>query len=341
MAVSALSVTWGSLGLTQVRIGTALAPTDDTGVTVVLCPPGTVGAVDVAGGAPATRETDLLRPENRVAGPDAICLCGGSAPGLAAADGVLRALAAQGRGFPAGGVRVPIVPAAAVFDAGARVAHAPGVAEGEAALVAAATALGGVAPEGPVGAGRSVSVGKIFGPVQETPSGQAAGTLTLPELGVVGVLVVVNAFGSVRARDGRVLAGPREGHERPQSVTRLWLRGHAEPPPPGGATTLAVVATDVPLDKARLRRVARMAHDGLARAIDPLHTPYDGDTVFAVFVPGGTTQPNAKLPEHADDAAGRVGAAGALLLEEAVRRAVRLGGGPVGGRASRARAARS
>lgn len=321
-------IQWGTLGLAPVRVGVAAVPSQQTGCTVVVVPPGTRGSVDVGGGAPATRETDLLRPSSTVPGPDAICLCGGSAPGLGAADGVLRALRAMGRGFPAGGVRVPIVPAAAVFDEGARQAEAPGPQEGKAAVRAAMAQSSPTAPEGRTGVGRSVTVGKLLGPGHAMPSGQAAGCLFLPELGTVGVLVVVNALGSIRAEDGSVLAGPTDADGAPLSTTELLLQAsRGAVPSPLGATTLAIVVTDVPLAKEALARLARMGHDGLARAIDPIHTPADGDTVFTLSVPAPSAMPAP------DPTAGlvRAGAAAAWLLEKAVRRAVRLAAasGPV------------
>lgn len=305
------------------RVGVANLPSNDTGCTVVLLPPGTVGSVDVAGGAPATRETDLLRPSMTVPGPDAICLCGGSASGLAAADGVLRVLQAAGRGFPAGPVRVPIVPAAAVFDDGARRNTAPGAREGEEAVRQALSRSTPEAPEGRVGAGRSVSVGKVLGPERAMPSGQAAGAVPIPGLGTVGVLVVVNAMGSIRAEDGAILAGPLGPDRRPASTTKLLLEGCTGPAPsPLGATTLAVVVTDVPLGKGALAQLARMAHDGLARAIDPVHTPADGDAVFALSVPRTSAAPSP-APDPGT-ALTRAGTTAAWLLERAIRRAVRL-----------------
>lgn len=332
--MSTPNIVWGTLGLAGVRVATAHVPTQDTGCTVLVFPPGAVGSVNVAGGAPATRETDLLRPDNAVPGPDAICLSGGSAPGLAAADGVLQALQRAGRGFPVGPVRVPIVSGAAVFDEGARRGHAPGPLEGATAAAQALAKTHPTVPEGRQGAGRSVSVGKLLGPNFAMPSGQAAGMMTLADLGRVAVLVVVNAVGSVRDEDGTILAGPRGSAGRPvSSVTLLLEEARREGPSaqetipgPGAATTLAVVITDVPLSKAALSRVARMGHDGLARSIDPLHTPWDGDAVFAVSTPVD----RVNLPTQDDELAAmaRVGVAASYLLEQAVRRAVRLAGLP-------------
>ena len=321
-------ILWGTLGRIRARVGTAPAPTEDTGVTVLVLAPGSTGSVDVAGGAPATRETDLLRPDATVKGPDALCLAGGSAPGLAAADGVLQILQKAGRGFRAGGVRVPIVSAAAIFDGGARSLHAPGAAEG---ALATRRALDGpdrgYVPEGQEGVGRSAGVGKLLGPEHEMPAGQAAGTLDLPGLGTVSALVVVNAFGSIRREDGTILAGPRGPRGQPLATRDLLIRDDQDMslPEAGQATTLAIVLTDAPLSKAALYRVARMGHDGLARAIDPLHTPADGDTVFAVSVPKGSPdRVDGQSDAHPDAVLTRVGSVAALLLEESVRRAVLL-----------------
>lgn len=253
-----------------------------TGLTLVLLPDGAVGSVDVRGGAPATREVALLRPENLVPGPDAVLLTGGSAFGLAAADGVMAVLAAAGRGFPAGTVRVPIVPALAIFDLGG---PAPDVPTAEDGRAAARRALSGGAQrvaEGRAGAGTGATVGKrtdgrpMWG--GQGAAAARAGGLT------VSALMVVNAVGSVLDADGRVLAGPTGSDGVPQS----WLDCSPAASTSVGrdATTLGVVVVDGALDKAGLSRVAMMAHDGLARAISPAHTPWDGDAVVAVGLGG-------------------------------------------------------
>lgn len=244
--------------------------TDDvglTGCTVVLLPAeGAVASVDVRGAAPGTRETDLLRPGATVEKVHALCLSGGSAFGLGAADGVMGYLAERGVGFPVGPAVVPIVPAAVVFDLGTGSATAfPDREAGRHACVDAEP--GSPCGSGRFGAGTGATVGKLLGPDQAVPGGVGSAAQDLPGGGVVGALAVVNAFGNVIGSDGSLLAG---------------VEGPPVPPAMGGNTTLAVVATDVALTRDQAYRLATVAHDGFARAISPVHTSYDGDTVFAV-----------------------------------------------------------
>ena len=255
-----------------------------TGVTVVVPPPGTVGGVDVRGGAPGTRETDLLDPRVLVDTVDAVVLAGGSAFGLAAADGVAREVYAAGRGWSVGPEpheRVPIVPAAILFDLGRGGSwlHHPGTEDGVAALAAA---TGGAVPQGSLGAGTGARTGGLRGGV-----GTASAVL---DSGVtVGALVVVNAAGAPFGPDGRLLAAhlaPGESLPTPDAVRvaahRASLAAEAERLRAGTATTLAVVATDATLTAAGCQKLAGVAHDGFARALSPVHTAYDGDTVFAL-----------------------------------------------------------
>jgi len=242
-----------------------------TGVSVVWCPPSTVGSGEVRGGAPATRETALLDPERSVEHVDAVVLTGGSAFGLAAADGVLAGLAEHGRGFPTRGGPVPIVPAAAIFDLLSAGATRPGPAEGRAALEAA---MAGVPiATGRVGAGTGATVGKWRGPEHAVPGG-----LGIARAGVgaatVGALAVVNAVGDVVDADGRPLAGsraPRGTETFPETEPFV-----AE------ATTLVVVATDARCSKAECFLLAQSGHVGMAHAIRPSHTRHDGDLVVAL-----------------------------------------------------------
>lgn len=258
-----------------------------TGVTVVLAPAGTVGSVDVRGGAPATRETDLLAPEAMVSEVHALALCGGSAIGLAAASGVVDWLREQGRGFDVGLTRVPIVPAAALFDlALGRADRFPDPAMGYAACATASAAAVG---EGCVGAGAGASVGKLLGMAWAMKAGVGSWSERLPDGTTVGALVALNAFGDVRRDDGSLLAGVRDPEHGGladtlsllRDATRQssfpWIRARV-----GSNTTLAVVATDAMLDKAGARKLAQMAQDGLARSIRPIHTPLDGDSVFTL-----------------------------------------------------------
>ena len=246
-----------------------------TGCTVVLLPAeGASAGVDVRGAAPGTRETDLLRPGCTIEAVHAVVLSGGSAFGLAAADGVMRWLRERGRGVRVGPAVVPIVPAAVLFDlaVGSPDAH-PGPEEGYAACEDAARGV--PCASGRVGAGTGATVAKLFGP--PAPGGVGTASVTLPDGAVVGALAVVNAVGDVVARDGRVLRGAEGG-----TWTRILEQGPGNRVLAGQNTTLAVVATDAALDKAACCRLATVAHDALAMAIRPVHTPYDGDTVFAV-----------------------------------------------------------
>jgi L-aminopeptidase/D-esterase-like protein len=268
------------------RVGHAAVPGALSGSTVVLAPPdGAVGGVDVRGAAPGTRETDLLDPRNTVPRVHAVLLSGGSAFGLAAADGVMERLAAAGIGFPVPGAVVPIVPAAVLFDLGrggpaADPALRPNAATGAAAVDAARD---GPVAEGVVGAGVGALVGGLKG-------GIGTASAVLDDGTVVGVLAAVNAAGSAVDPVTGGLHAARLGHPGEFALpevgdaARAALRHIAGGTEPrlGTATTLAVVATDATLDKAGCSRLATMCHDGLARALAPVHTAVDGDTVFGL-----------------------------------------------------------
>jgi L-aminopeptidase/D-esterase-like protein len=257
-----------------IRVGHWTDPVGRTGCTVVLLPDeGAVTSVDVRGAAPGTRETDLLNPDNQVQAAHAILLGGGSAFGLAAADGVMQRLEERGIGLPTPGGRVPIVPAAVVFDltAGSSAAR-PGAASGHAAAVAAEQ--GTPCGRGQVGAGTGATVGKLFGPATTVDAGLGTAALALPGGGTVAAVAVVNAVGDVVDASGSVVAGA-------STVRRILTEGVPQAPPIGASTTLVVIATDVTLTKGQAHRLAMTAHDGLAHAIRPVHTAYDGDTVFA------------------------------------------------------------
>ncbi len=251
-----------------------------TGCTVVLLPDGATCGVDVRGGGPGTRETDLLDPSAMVQYVHALCLTGGSAFGLAAATGVMAWLRGQGIGFDTGVARVPIVPAAVIFDLSVGVPDRwPDEAMGRAACQAAST---DAVEEGCVGAGTGATVGKIFGMGNAMKSGVGCAALRLPGDVAVAALAVTNAFGDVRREDGTILAGAR-GPDGSFVDTAAFLRSEQTHRMFGGLnTTLAVVVTDATLDKAGCRKLAQMAQDALARTIRPIHTPFDGDTVFAV-----------------------------------------------------------
>ena len=273
-----------------------------TGCTVVRCEPAAVAGVEVRGAAPGTRETDLLRPGSLVGRVDAILLTGGSAFGLAAATGVVQFLEERGLGFPTSAGRVPIVPAAVLFDlAIGRADVRPDAAAGYAACLAA-TSQG--VPEGCVGAGTGATVAKLGGPIGPGPIKSGLGThaMRLPDGTVVAALVAVNALGSVvDPSTGEIIAAPRAAQQSQQPLA-------------GTNTTLAVVATTARLDSAAINRLASLAHDGLAQAIRPAHTLYDGDTIFAISQP---------TPEAAQPDLLALGAAATDVVANAVLRALK------------------
>ncbi len=277
-----------------------------TGVTVVVPPSGTVGGVDVRGGGPGTRETDLLDPRNLVSAVDAVVLAGGSAFGLSAADGVAAAAYDAGAGWPVGPEpheRVPIVPAAILFDlgrAGSWTNH-PGPDDGAEAYRAAS---GGRVAQGSVGAATGARTGGLRG-------GTGTASAVLTSGATVGALVVLNSVGAALGADGRLLAAHLAADDHLPSpdaglVAAYWAARaeEAEQLRAGTATTLAVVATDVTLTKAGCQQLAGVAHDGFARALSPVHTAYDGDTVFALATgtrPGVTGIDEVELQTAAAD----------------------------------------
>ncbi len=258
-----------------------------TGCTAVVCPDGAVAGVAVMGGAPGTRETDLLKPENLVDCVHAVLLCGGSVFGLAAADGAVRYLEARGAGFPTPHARVPIVPAAVIYDLGVGSPSVrPDAAMGEAACLAARP---GPVEEGCVGAGTGATVGKLFGMRGAMKSGVGTWSVGIVGGATVGALLVTNAFGDVvDVHTGKILAGSRDPVRGGFVGTAEHLRTHGLDAGFPTNTTLGVVATDARLTKAQATRLAILAHAGLARAVSPSHTSVDGDTIF-VLSTGHTT----------------------------------------------------
>lgn len=253
-----------------------------TGCSVVLARGGAVAGVDVRGAAPGTRETDLLAPSNLVERVHAVMLAGGSAFGLAAADGAMRWLEEQGVGLDVRFATVPLVPAAVLFDlplGDARIR--PDAAAGYAACAAASH---DVPAQGNVGAGAGAMVGKVFGAARAMKGG--IGTASVRVDGVtVGALVAANPLGDVvDPATGRVVAGARTTDGRALLDTRRALLAGEAPRPilAGTNTTLAVIATDAAITKPQAHRLAQAGHDGLARTINPVHTMSDGDTVFAL-----------------------------------------------------------
>ena len=270
------------------RCGHAQNPEAATGCTVVVAPGGAVCGVDVRGGGPATRETDLLRPENMIEAVHAVVLAGGSAFGLAASTGVMDELAARGIGFPVEDARVPIVVGACLFDllVGQR-AHPDAAMGAEACAAAFARTAGDPLAEGNVGAGCGATVGKLLGGARAMKSGLGACGLALGEL-VVYAIVAVNALGNVRGEDGTWIAGCRddEGHVMDPlaafgAMATAMGGSSAEAEGPCQNTTIGVVLTNARLTKAQATKTASTVHDAYARAIKPVHTANDGDTVFA------------------------------------------------------------
>ncbi len=294
-------------------VGHAVRAERPTGCTVVLAREGAVAGVDVRGAAPGTRETDLLDPLNTVRQVHAIVLAGGSAFGLDAAQGVMTFLEGESIGFPVGRVRVPIVPAAILFDLGVgdptiRPTAACGLEAARSATRAAVT-------QGNVGAGAGATVGKLYGLARAMKGGIGSASIRLPSGIVVAALVAVNARGDVvDPSTGQVVAGVRSEDGRQLADARVLMRqGLPTPIAPGENTTLGIVATNATLTKTQATLVARMAHDGFARAIVPSHTPSDGDTIFALAT--GRTSEAVDL--------GLIGALAADVTAQAVLNAVR------------------
>ena len=307
-----------------IRVGHYTDLEHATGCTVILCGEGAVGGVDVRGGAPGTRETDLLRPGTLVERVHAVLLSGGSAYGLDAASGVMRYLEERDTGFRIGQAVVPIVPAAILFDLGL-VTHRvrPGSEEGYRACEDATSH--GVA-EGSVGVGTGATVGKALGMERAVKGGLGTASLSL-EAGLhVGAIVAVNALGSVvDPESGQLLAGPRreDGQGFHDTVTLMAQPGFhrqrrtqsarvAQAP---GSTTIGVVATNASLSKEQANRLAQMGQDGLALAVRPCHTLADGDVVFALAT--GAIERSLERDEIT-----RLGAAATRVMAQAITRAI-------------------
>jgi len=294
-----------------VRVGHAQDEAGLTGCTVVLLPPGTKGGVEVRGGAPGTRETDLLLPGNLVEEVHAFLLAGGSAFGLAASTGVVRYLEEQGIGFDTGLARVPIVPAGVIFDLGIGDPGArPDADMGYRACLEATADI--TARQGNVGAGTGATVGKALGYAWCTKGGLGVACAAFGELRVAA-LAVVNAFGEVVDEEGRIIAGVRlpEGGFCPTEELLCRSLGERVDLPPLSNTTLGVIITNARLSKTDVNWVAQRGHHGVARAIRPSHTKMDGDLVFAAATGQVEVPPDL------------VAVAGASLLAEAVRNGVR------------------
>jgi len=321
VTVSAATAAGSIVDVPGIEVGHAQDAAALTGCTVVLCRRGAVAGVDVRGSAPGTRETDLLNPVNLVQRVHAIMLAGGSAFGLDAASGAMRYLDERKVGFRAGPVKVPIVPAAIIFDlnlGGGRVR--PDADMGFAACTAASRSR---FPEGNVGAGSGASVGKLMGGALSMKSGLGTASARIGGI-VVGALVVVNSFGDViDPANGAIVAGLRSGRVGPVRVggeayfadtlaTMKTAVGRGVLSLAARTNTgIGVVATDAGLTKTEATKVAQMAQDGLARAVRPAHTMWDGDTLFALST--GRKRADVSL----------IGAVAAEVVARAILRAVR------------------
>ena len=294
-----------------------------TGCTVILCRKGAVAGVDVRGGAPGTRETDLLNPINLVEKVHAIVLAGGSAFGLDAASGVMRYLEENKIGFNTGAARVPIVPSAILYDLSlGRADVRPDSAMG---YLAASSAISDPPAEGNVGAGTGASVGKMFGINLAMKSGLGTASMDIGGGVIVGAIVAVNAFGDViDPKTGEIIAGLRSGKVGPLRIGKKdsFADTLAMMKTPMGRgilgfasrsnTVIGAVATNAKLTKAQATKVAQMAQDGLARTIRPAHTMLDGDVIFALS--SGTRKSNVST----------IGAFAAEVMSQAILRAVQM-----------------
>ncbi len=286
-----------------------------TGCSVVIAPPGSRGGVDVRGGGPGTRETDVIGPLAGTGEVTAVLLTGGSAFGLAAADGVMHWLEERGLGYRTPGGLVPIVPAAVVYDL---VEGDPGARPGPDGGYAACACAGGDVPDrGRVGAGTGAAVGKILGRERSVPAGIGYAAARSGRGETVAAIAVVNAFGDVIGEDGNALAGPRA--EDGSTISTAAAIATMESPPDWSRleernTTLACVMTDASLDKAACTRVARMASGGVARAVDPAYSDVDGDVVFCLSSGGGATERFTPIS---------IGTIAATVTAAAIRDAVR------------------
>jgi L-aminopeptidase/D-esterase-like protein len=265
-----------------VRVGHWTDSASGTGCTVIVPPPGSIGAIDVRGGGASARETELLAPLAGDREITALLLTGGSAFGLAAAEGVMRWCEEHGMGIETGAGRVPIVPAAVIYDLGISAnARRPGPDEGHAACRAAS---GEPHEVGSVGAGTGATVGKWHGREGWCKGGLGAAAARLPDGTTVAVLAVVNAFGDVLDERGEVIAGVWAPSTGFLCASRQVLSAPPRHPRLGQGenTTLLCVATDARLTKTEAGQVARMAQAGIARAVSPVNTPLDGDATFCI-----------------------------------------------------------
>ncbi len=293
-----------------IRVGHAQNDEAMTGCTVILCEAGAVGGVDQRGGAPGTRETDLLRPMHRVEQIHGVLLTGGSAFGLDATGGVMRYLEERGIGFDVGVARVPIVPAAVIFDLA--IGRADVRPDAAMAYQACLNATSDPVIEGNVGAGTGATVGKILGMQSATKSGVGSACVEIVGGLFVGAIAVVNALGDViDPHTGEIIAGARTADGFADTLQVMQQFQAMSSASSISNTVVGVVATNAKLNKEEVNKVAQMAHDGLARAVRPAHTMYDGDTIFALST--GGVQADVNL----------IGAFAAEVFAEAIVRGVK------------------
>jgi L-aminopeptidase/D-esterase-like protein len=303
-----------------VKVGHFTESRRPTGCTVLMFEKGATAGVDVRGSAPGTRETDLLNPINSVQQVQAILLAGGSAFGLDAASGVVRFLDEHRLGYAVGDVVVPIVPAAILYDL--EIGDSKIRPTADSGYKACQAATNERVVEGNVGAGAGAAIGKMFGMKQAMKSGLGSASVRVGDTGIiVAAIVAVNAVGDVLdPKTGQIIAGARKADGSGFMDSMAQIRKGYSVRADGANTTIGVVATNVALDKAQATKVAQMAHDGLARTIYPVHTPSDGDTIFAVATGAHPARAN-----H-----GAVGALAADVMAQAVLRAVKNARGIAG-----------
>lgn len=321
VAAAAADSSGGITDVEGIRAGHFTDKRRPTGCTVLIFEKGAVAGVDVRGSAPGTRETDLLNPINTVQHVNAIVLSGGSAFGLATANGVMRYLEEQHVGYAVGNLVVPIVPAAILYDLGMGDSTIrPDAESGYRACLAASR---GPIGEGNVGAGAGALAGQMFGQKRAMKSGLGTASVKIPGTSlVVAAIVAANPAGDVRdPHTGAILAGARteDGKGFADTMGQI-LNGYRVRIRPGTHTTIGVVATNAKFGKPEATKIAQMAHDGLARTINPVHTPHDGDVLFAACT--GT------IEEPMD--VGALGAIGAEVVARAVVRAVKTATGVMG-----------
>jgi len=300
--------------ISGIKVGHVTDLENATGCTVIMCPPQTVGAVDVRGGAPGTRETDLLQPHNRVEEVTAIVLSGGSAFGLATADGVMRWHDERQIGYKSGtGFIVPIVPAAILFDLLVGNPHIRPTAE--MGYQACENATNEPVQQGSVGAGTGARIGAMLGNDRASKGGIGCATIELDNGLIISALMAVNAVGDVIDERGEILAGLRseDGSSFMGMLNVMTAMLDTETQPDARENTvIGVVATNAKLSKTHTYKVAQLAHDGIARAVNPSHTMFDGDTIFALST--------GEIPSHPT----LVGAYAAEVVATAIRNAARF-----------------